>query len=92
MRIDAYNKVSQLYNTSNVKKNTKHTSGSFNDKLEISQKGKDYRVAKQIVSQTPDVRESRINEIKRQIESGAYNVSMSEVADKIVNRYFDELI
>lgn len=92
MRIDAYNKVNQLYNTSNVKKATKPTGGSFSDKLEISQKGKDYRVAKQIVAQAPDVREDRVKEIKKQIESGTYNISMTEVADKVVNRYFDELV
>lgn len=92
MRIDAYNKVSQLYNTSSVKKATKPSGGSFSDKLEISQKGKDYRVAKQIVTQTPDVREDRVNEIKKQIESGTYNIGMTEVADKVVNRYFDELV
>ncbi len=92
MRIDAYNKVSQLYNTNKVKKATKPSGGSFSDKLEISQKGQDYRVAKQVVSQTPDVREDKVNQIKRQIESGSYNIDMTEVADKVVNRYFDELI
>ena len=91
MRIDAYNKVSQIYNTSNVKKTTKASSGSFSDKLEISQKGKGYRIAKQILAQTPEVREDRINELKNQIESGTYSVDMTEVADKVVNRYFDEL-
>jgi negative regulator of flagellin synthesis FlgM len=92
MRIDAYNKVSQLYNTNNVKKANKPSGGSFSDKLEISQKGQDYRVAKQIVTQTPDVREDKVNQIKKQIESGTYNINMTEVADKVVNRYFDELI
>lgn len=92
MRVDAYNKVSQLYNTSKVNKATKTSSGKFSDRLEISQKGNDYRIAKQIVSQAPDVREDRINEIKKQMESGTYNVSMAEVADKVVNHYFDELI
>ncbi len=91
MRIDAYNKVSQLYNTSGVKKANKPSGGSFGDKLELSQKGKDYRVAKQIVAQTPDVREDKVNEIKKQIESGTYSIGMTEVADKLINRYFNEL-
>ncbi|NLO09352.1 MAG: flagellar biosynthesis anti-sigma factor FlgM [Clostridiales bacterium] len=92
MRIDAYNKVSQVYNANNVKKATKPSGGSFSDKLEISQKGQDYRVAKQIVTQTPDVREDKVNQIKKQIESGTYNINMTDVADKVVNRYFDELV
>lgn len=92
MRVDAYNKVNQLYNTNNMKKATKTDGGSFSDKLEISQKGKDYRVAKQVVTQTPDVREDKVSEIKKRIESGTYNLDMTEVAEKVVNRYFDELI
>jgi negative regulator of flagellin synthesis FlgM len=92
MRIDAYNKVSQLYNTANVKKTTKSNSGGVSDKLEISQKGRSYRVAKQIVAQVPDERVDKINQIKERIESGTYNISMTEVADKVVSRYFDELI
>ena len=92
MRVDAYNKVSQLYNTGNVKKATKPSGGGFSDRLEISQKGNDYRVAKQIVAKAPDVREDRVNEIKKQIESGTYNISMTDVADKVVSRYFDELV
>lgn len=92
MRIDAYNKVSQLYGTGNIKKTAKPKGGSFSDKLEISQKGLDYQVAKQVVSQTPDVREDKVKQIKNQLEAGTYNIDMSEVAEKVVNRYFDELV
>lgn len=92
MRIDAYNKLSRIYNTGSVKKTSKSSGSSFSDKLEISQKGKDFRVAKEIVSQIPDVREDKINEIKKQMESGTYNIGMKEVADKVVSRYFDKLV
>ncbi len=53
---------------------------------------KDYRVAKDVLAQTPDIREDRVSDIKRRMESGTYNVNMQEVADKLVNRYFDEQI
>lgn len=92
MRIDAFNKVSQVYNTSKTTNVKKTTGSNFSDKLEISQTGKDYRVAKNIVAQTPDVREDKIADIKNRMESGTYDVNMQEVADKLVNRYFDELI
>lgn len=92
MRIDALNKVNQIYNTNKIKNVKKTNSGNFSDKLEISQTGKDYRVAKQIVAQAPDVREDKINSIKQRMESGTYNVDMKEVAEKLVNQYFDELI
>ncbi|NLJ95900.1 MAG: flagellar biosynthesis anti-sigma factor FlgM [Clostridiales bacterium] len=92
MRIDAFNKVSQVYNANKVNKIKKTTGNSFSDKLEISQVGQDYRVAKNIVRQTPDIREDKVADIKKRMESGTYNVNMQEVADKLVNRYFDELV
>jgi len=92
MRIDAFNKVSQLYQTNNVKNTAKAKNGSFSDMLEISQTGKDYQVARQIVSRTSDIREDRVSDIKRQMEAGTYNISAEEVADKLVNSYFDELL
>ncbi len=88
MRIDAFNKVSQLYQTNSMKSTAKTKSGSFSDKLEISQIGKDYQVAKQIVAQTPDVREDKVNEIKQRLEAGTYDVSNEEVAEKLVEAYF----
>ncbi|MDI9509917.1 MAG: flagellar biosynthesis anti-sigma factor FlgM [Bacillota bacterium] len=91
MRIEAYNKVSQLYNTSKVNKTNKTETKSFSDKLEISQTAMDYRVAKQIVAKTPDVREDKISEIKKRMEAGTYKVSNRDFAEKVVNRYFDEL-
>ena len=84
MRIDAFNKVSELYKSSNVKSTVKAKGSSFSDKLEISQTGKDYQVAKQIVARTPDIREDRVNDIKQRMEAGVYNVSAEEVADKLI--------
>ncbi len=89
MRIDAFNKISQLYQTNSVKNTSKTKSGSFSDKLEISQMGKDYQVAKQIVAQTPDVREDKVNEIRQRMEAGTYDVSSGELAQKLVEAYFD---
>lgn len=91
MRIDAFNKVSQLYNTGSVKSTAKATGSSFHDKLEISQTGKDYHTVKQALANMPDVREDKVADIKEKMASGTYDVSMEEVADKLVNRFFDEL-
>ncbi len=92
MRIDAFNKISELYKTSNVKNTSKSKGVSFSDTLEISQTGKDYQIAKNALSQTPDVREAKINEIKQRMAEGTYQVTMEEVAEKLVGEYFDESI
>jgi negative regulator of flagellin synthesis FlgM len=91
MRIDAFNKISELYKASSVKSTAKTKGKSFSDTLEISQTGKDYQVAKQIVARTPDIRETNVNEIKQRMEAGTYNVTIEEVADKIVDKYYDQM-
>lgn len=92
MRIDAFNKISQLYNSSNVKNTAKTKGSSFSDKLEISQAGKDYQMAKQIVARTPDVREATVEDIKERMQAGTYHVTIKDVADKLVDEYFNETI
>ncbi len=92
MRIDAYNKISQVYQT-NVAKNTNKTVGSSaSDQVEISRIGKDYQVAKKAVAVTPDVRMDKVNEIKARMESASYNISAEEIANKIVDGYFNTII
>ncbi len=92
MRIDAFNQVSQLYRTNGTKKVNKSGNTAAADKVEISQIGKDYQVAKQAVSQAPDIREDRVNAIREQIASGTYNVSMDQVADKLIGKFFSDSI
>lgn len=92
MRIDAFNQVSQLYRTNGTKKVNKSGNTAAADKVEISQIGKDYQVAKQAVSQAPDIREDRVNAIREQMASGTYNVSMDQVADKLIGNFFNDSI
>jgi negative regulator of flagellin synthesis FlgM len=92
MRVDAYNKISQVYQTSAVKKTTTSAGSLASDQLEISRTAKDYQIAKQAVSGTQNIRNDKVNDIKNRIESGNYNISMEEVADKMVESYFEKLI
>ncbi len=89
MRIDAYNQISQLYKTNNAKKTTKTSSAAATDKVQISQTGIDYQTAKTALGSTSDVREDKINSIAQALQSGTYNVSSQEIADKMVSHYFD---
>lgn len=91
MRIDAFNKISELYKSSSVKRTAKSEGTGFSDMLEISQTAKDYQVAKQIVARTPDVRESLVNEIKERMQAGTYNVTIEDVANKLIEKA-DDLI
>ncbi len=41
---------------------------------------------KKLISELPDVRESRVQALKAQVESGTYNVSGEDIADLIIRR------
>lgn len=86
MRVDIVNKICELYKADNVKHTAQTGKSSFSDMLEISQAGKDYQVAKPIVAKAPDVREELVKDIKERMESGTYNVSVEDVADKLLRK------
>ena len=88
MRIDAYNQVNMIYKTTGTaqKKKTVKTSGT-EDKLEISQFGRDYQIAKAAVAASPDIREELTAPIKAKIQNGTYEVSNESFADKLLKKY-----
>lgn len=87
MRIDAYNQISQIYQTGNKSRvgMTNRVYGS--DKVEISQFGKDYQIAKQAVADAPDVREDLVASVKARIEAGTYDVSADDLAARLSEKY-----
>ena len=86
MRIDAYNAVNQIYQTSQISKAkaTAKTSAA-SDKFEISNPARTYQTARTAVSEASDVREDKIADIKARMAAGTYNISSEAVADKILN-------
>lgn len=92
MRIDAYNKVNQMYQASKVQAVTGVKKAGKSDQLEISQTGKDFQTVKQAVASTEEVRMDKVEDLKQRIASGTYDVSMNEVADKLLDNYFNTLV
>lgn len=88
MRIDAVNRVSQLYQANSTKKVAKQTKTEKYDSVQISQMGKDYQVAKAAVAGTPDVRTDLVNDIKSRMQNGTYDLSMEKLADKLLGGNF----
>lgn len=86
MRIDAYNAVSQIYQSNSVAA-VKRADGAktASDKLEFSQTAKTYQTAKAAVGSAPDVRMDKIAEIKARMADGTYKVSSQDIAEKIVS-------
>lgn len=92
MRVDAYNQITQMYQTTKAKVKNAGKSEKASDSLQLSQTGKDYQVAKQAVKDASDIREDRVNQIKESLASGTYQVTGEEFAEKVLSRYFDSII
>ena len=88
MRIDAISQIQQVYGVGKPRKASgtgKVSSGR--DAVEISSIGKDIQTVKAAVKSAPDIRESKVADLKKQIEAGAYNVSGESFADKLLAKY-----
>lgn len=88
MRIDAYNAVNSVYNTTKpLKKVSSEKKVSKDDTLEISQFGKELNVAKKAISEAEDVRIDKVEAIKKQMQEGTYFVSDDVLAEKILDNF-----
>ena len=90
MRIGTYNMISQIYGNTGTKKtkcaDTANT-GSFLDQVSLSSMGKDMQTAKTALANTPDVRESKIQDLKKRMADGTYDVSVDDFAQKLLDAY-----
>ncbi len=58
---------------------------SKNDNVEISNISKDYNAVSGEIKDLPDVREEKVNELLQSFDSGQYNVTDEELAEKFVD-------
>lgn len=58
------------------------------DRVEISSKAMEIKVAMEALSSVPEVRKDKVEEIKRLIEEGKYNPDPKEVAKKMVEEFY----
>ena len=80
--------MSNIGNVYKAKKSNKaygsQTTSNVKDEVSFSSIAKDLAVAKKEVDASPDVRMEKVNDIKAQIQAGQYNISASQVADKLL--------
>ena len=87
MRIQAYNQIAQVYNTSKAYKPQRAQAAEMKDQLHISSFGQAYQLAKQAVAGASDVREDKVAMLKQSVDSGSYNVSSDELASHLLEKY-----
>jgi len=88
MKINNINihRIMQAYkvNEYKVRDNEKTIQGK--DKIEISEKARDFQVAMQAFQKLPEIREEKIKEISNAIKNGTYRPTAKEVAEKMLER------
>ena len=57
------------------------------DNLSISNVGKDYQIAMKALKNIPDIREAKVQDIQARMQSGNYNISAEEVAEKLLSQF-----
>jgi negative regulator of flagellin synthesis FlgM len=62
------------------------TSGVSNKKdvLSISNQAKDFQTVMKAIKDIPDIRQDKVKELSEKYDSGTYNVSGNDVADKVL--------
>lgn len=80
-------KVSGVYGNSTKVDKLSKTNGvaSSKDELTISGAAKDFSVVLKALKAVPDVRQDKVEEISKKMDSGEYNVSSSDVSSRIVD-------
>lgn len=87
MRIDAFNRVSQLYQSNSTKKIKSSEKTGRPDSVEISKIGRDYQTVKAALEKTPDIREDLVADIKGKMDAGTYKIDMDALAEKLLAGY-----
>lgn len=62
------------------------------EKVDLSAKAKEIRQIKKILEEIPDVREEKVQALKRQIANGSYQVDAGKIADKLVGEALIDIV
>ena len=89
--IQQYQK-SELTNKSETDKPSNAASSPLIEKVDLSTKAKDIQQIKKIIDAIPDIREDKVQELKRQIESGKYTVDADQLAEKMAGESLIDII
>ncbi len=90
MRIESYTSVQQIYQPKKNGKIEPSNVATSADQVDISNLGKSIQTAKQAVTEAADIREDIVAPIKEQVQSGTYNVSAGNFADKLMAKYEEQ--
>ncbi len=91
MRINSINNVNKLYQANSTTKMNQMNKYGEKDSVQISATAKDFQAVLAEVKKSDEIRTDKVEELKKQMKEGTYDVSNKEVADKIIERFFQQL-
>jgi len=83
MNVQNVQNVLKTYGKQVKKSESVDKSAFANDKVEISSEAREIQIARKALSDVPEVRSEKVNELKSQIASGNYKPSASDIVDKL---------
>lgn len=83
MKINKTDKVMQVYNNMTTNKVNVNKNRKEKDKIDLSERAKDYQFAMNKIKEIPDIRMDKVNELKEQVQSGNYNVEGKKIVEKM---------
>ncbi|CAH2211877.1 flagellar biosynthesis anti-sigma factor FlgM [Tepidibacter aestuarii] len=85
MKINGVSNIQKIMNAYKTNKTQNVNKVSLKeDKIEISQQGKDYQFAIDALKDVEDIREDKVNDIKIRIENGTYTVDKHKLAKSMI--------
>ncbi|NIA11667.1 MAG: flagellar biosynthesis anti-sigma factor FlgM [Nitrospiraceae bacterium] len=58
---------------------------AFKEKVSLSSKSRDIELAKKAIEKSPDIRQEKVQTLKKQIKQGTYNVSGEKIAESMLH-------
>lgn len=85
MKISNIGNAYGIYNKKPAVSRKKTSVDETYDNFNVSDEARDFQTVLKAVSSTPEIREDKVNAIKKQIDNGTYNVSAEDIAEKMAS-------
>ncbi len=94
MKIWGLQQILGIYDKNKTAPKVDKSSGveSRKDVVSISDQGKDFQAALKAAKEAPDIREDKVKEIKRKMQTDTYEPSGTDIADKIIKTIIDKKV
>lgn len=87
MKINGIHNIYEAYQSQISSSVEKAKKVSEKDQVSLSNNAKDFSSIYKMLSEVPEVRTHKVEQIKEAMKSGNYNVSSEQVAEKILSQF-----